>query len=113
MTQAAVHEPAALAAMPAHLSNQYLRQEERVNATLPIILGRGTGVTRNVSASGVFFETNLDYAPESEIRFAIQLDAPGGKMMLKGQGQIVRVERRNGKVGVAAKIIASTLESNC
>jgi len=88
------------------------RAEERVLATRPVRLDRGgTGVTRNVSASGVFFETDVNYAAGSEISFAIELDGPTGKMMLKCQGQIVRVERRDGKVGVAAKIVASTLES--
>ena len=89
------------------------RNEERVAATRPVKLGRGTGVTRNVSASGVFFETDVNYAPGSEINFSIEIDGPGGKMMFKCQGQIVRVERRDGKAGVAARIVASTLESAC
>lgn len=89
------------------------RSEERVPATRPVRLDRGTGVTRNVSASGVFFETDVNYAPGREISFAIELDGPTGKMMFKCQGQIVRVEHRDGNVGVAAKIVASTLESAC
>ena len=89
------------------------RSEERVAATRPVRLDRGTGITRNVSASGVFFETDVDYAAGREISFAIELDAPQGKMMFKCQGQILRVEHRDGKVGVAAKIVASTLESAC
>jgi len=89
------------------------RSEERVSATRPVRLERGTGITRNVSASGVFFETNVDYAPGSEISFAIELDGPQGKMMFRCKGQIVRVEHRDGKVGVAAKIVDSTLESAC
>ena len=87
------------------------RREERMASTRPVKLDRGTGVTRNISASGVFFETNLDYAAGSHISFAIELDGPRGeKMMLKCRGEIVRVEHRNGKVGVAAKIVASKLE---
>jgi PilZ domain len=87
------------------------RSEERVPAALPVRLDRGTGITRDVSASGVFFETDVDYAPGSAISFAIDLHGPAGKMMLKCQGQIVRVEDRGGKVGVAAKIVESQLES--
>ncbi len=87
-------------------------REERVPTARPVKLDNGTGITRNVSAAGVFFETDVDYAPDSEISFAIELDAPGGKkMMLRCQGRIVRVEQRDGKVGVAAKIIESRLES--
>lgn len=88
------------------------RLEERMSATRPVQLDRGTGVTRNVSTSGVFFETNEDYAEGSEIVFAIELDGPQGeKLMLRSRGQIVRVERRDGRVGVAAKVVTSKLES--
>ena len=80
-------------------------------AALPVSLDGGTGITRDVSASGVFFETDVNYAPGSEISFAIELHGPAGKMMFKCQGLIVRVEDRGSKVGVAAKIIESRLET--
>jgi hypothetical protein len=75
-------------------------------------LDRGTGVTRNISASGVFFETEVDYAPGSEIVFAIELDGPKGeRLMLRSRGHIMRIELRGSKVGVAVKIVASKLET--
>ena len=83
---------------------------ERVPAAQPVHLDQGTGITRDVSASGVFFETDVNYAAGSEISFSIEIDGPVGKMMLRCQGQIVRVEQRDGKLGVAAKIIESRLE---
>ena len=86
-------------------------REERVAAALPVSLDRGAGITRDVSASGVFFETDVNYAPGSEISFSIELQGPAGKMMLRCQGQIMRVEDRGGKVGVAAKITESRLET--
>ena len=77
----------------------------------PVRLDRGSAVTQNVSASGVFFQTNVDYAEGSKISFAIEVDGPQGKkMMLSCHGEIVRVEHRDGKVGVAAKIVASKVE---
>jgi hypothetical protein len=87
------------------------RKEERVHAALPVDLGSGTGITRDVSASGMFFETDVNYAAGSEISLSIKFDTPGGKLVMKCQGQIVRVEHRDGKVGVAAKIIESRFES--
>ncbi len=86
------------------------RMEERVTTARPVHLDQGTGITRNVSASGVFFETDVNYAAGSEISFSIELDGPGGKIMLRCQGQIVRVEQLDGKFGVAVKIIESRLE---
>ena len=72
-----------------------------MSVTRPVVLARGSGVTRNISTSGVFFETNADYAVGSKIIFAIELDGPQGeKLELKSRGEIVRIEPRGGKVGV-------------
>ena len=88
------------------------RREHRMYATRPVRFNRGTGITRNISMSGVFFETDVDYVPESVINFAIELDGPAEKkLMLKCRGMIVRVEHRDGKLGVAAKIVGSNIVS--
>jgi hypothetical protein len=86
------------------------RREERVNTALPVDLGTTKGITRDVSASGVYFEADATYALESEITFAVELDTPGGRMVLKCEGEIVRIEPREARVGVAVKIVESTLE---
>ena len=87
------------------------RREERVRAALRVDLGNNaSGVTRDVSASGIFFETDTAYAPGSPISFAIDIDAPGGKMILNCRGEIVRVEQRDRRVGVAVKILESMLK---
>ena len=82
-----------------------------MSVTRPVVLARGSGVTRNISTSGVFFETNADYAVGSKIIFAIELDGPQGENLeLRSRGEIVRIEHRAGKVGMAVKIFASKLE---
>ena len=91
--------------------DQNQRREERVSAALPVDLGTATGITRDVSASGVFFEIDATYALASEISFAVQLETPGGKMMLRCKGEIVRIEPRGKRVGVAVKIVESTMET--
>jgi hypothetical protein len=86
------------------------RREERVRAALRVDLGNNTsGVTRDVSASGIFFETDARFAAGRSIAFAIDIDAPGGKMTLSCQGEIVRVEQRDRRVGVAVRIVESML----
>ena len=88
------------------------RREERVSVARPVRLDRGTGVTKNISASGVFFETDVDFTAGSKISFAIEIDGPQGKkLILKCQGEIVRVQREGSKVGVAASITASKVQS--
>ena len=87
------------------------RREERMSVTRPVRLDRAAGVTRNISVSGVFFDADVDYAVGSKIIFAIELDgSQGEKLELRSRGEIVRIEHRAGKVGVAVKIVASKLE---
>ena len=83
-----------------------------MSVTRPVVLARGSGVTRNISTSGVFFETNADYAVGSKIIFAIELDgSQGEKLELRSRGEIVRIELRGAKVGVAVAIVFTKLET--
>ena len=47
--------------------DQDQRREERVSTSLQVDLENATGITRDVSASGVFFEMDATYALASEI----------------------------------------------
>lgn len=88
------------------------RREQRIPATRPVQLDGGTGVTRNISSSGIFFETDVSHAEGGEISFAIEIDGVREeKIMLRARGVIVRIACNNGKVGIAAKIINSTLDT--
>jgi hypothetical protein len=87
------------------------RREKRIEATLAVHLEQGSGVTRNVSASGVYFETDVPLAEGAPIHFSIDFsDSAGGPVRMKCEARIVRVERKNGKVGVGAAITAFKLE---
>ncbi len=91
------------------VETQEKRREERIATALPVILGDVPGVTRDVSATGVFFETDADLAVGAAIHFTLDIDTPAGKRVLKCQGQIIRTEARDRRVGVAVKILDSTL----
>ena len=82
---------------------KYQRSEKRVRARLAVDLGRAQGVTRDVSASGAFFETDVSYKVGSRVRFAIDLATPWGPANFDGRGKIVRLERHDGTVGVAVR----------
>ncbi|OFZ97966.1 MAG: hypothetical protein A2Z64_12695 [Betaproteobacteria bacterium RIFCSPLOWO2_02_67_12] len=84
----------------AHKEN---RKGERLGAALTVKLGRKSGVTRDVSASGVFFETDVAYHKGSKIHFEIDLDTPWGKAVCDCNGRIVRVQRHDGAVGIAVQ----------
>src|SRR5258708_3980562 len=87
------------------------RAQQRVNAVLPVNMeGRTAGVTRDISPSGIFFETDTEMTNGSSIHFTLEFDNPSGKLLLECSGQIVRIERAGGKIGIAAKIVESRLE---
>lgn len=83
------------------------RGDERVDAQYPVDVGGAAGVTRNVSASGIYFETAVPYVVGSEVDLTIDLDTPGGTMKLRCRGEIVRVKPAEGRMGVAVKILSS------
>ncbi len=87
------------------------RKEERIVTALPVKLGEAMGVTRNVSAAGIFFEIDAACAVGSDISFELELEMPTGKIMLKCKGCIIRTEPRNDKLGVAVKITESVMEA--
>ena len=88
------------------------RREIRVPAVLPVTLQHGGGITRNVSTSGVFFETDQLLTPGAAINFFLEFEkARGGPLRLKCEARIVRVEQQVGKIGVAATITSSQFKT--
>ena len=87
------------------------RTQQRVSAAVPVTVdGARTGMTRNMSPSGIFFETDAEMRIGESIHFSVTFDSPPGKLMLECRGEIVRVEDVGGRTGVAVKIVESRLE---
>ncbi len=79
---------------------------------MQLLLGDGgSGVTRDVSASGVFFETETEQVAGSLVDFTIEFETPSGEMRLKCHGQVVRIERHGKRQGAAVKILESKFEA--
>ncbi len=85
------------------------RTEERIACARPVHLGNTKGITRDISASGMYLETGASYIPGSRINFTVEFDSPGGKLMLRCTGETVRIEPRDDEIGVAVKIINSVM----
>lgn len=73
--------------------------------------GTATGVTTDVSASGISFETDASFAFGNTVDLRVEFDTPGGKMLLKCHGNVVRIDSRGNRVGVAVKITESVMEA--
>lgn len=88
-----------------------LRRFERVQAAIPVHLeGGGEALSRDLSPGGIFFVTEERMQPGNAIHFTVEFDNPSGKLSLDCAGEIVRVERAGGKLGVAVRITDSRLE---
>lgn len=84
------------------------RQARRFAVMLPVKLDQGNGWTRNVSAAGVLFKLFYDpdppFLPGSQIRLALVLEHLDAAVEVECVGEVVRVERAAGHVGVAVRI---------
>lgn len=88
------------------------RDEDRFGSELPLQVGCSHGVTRNISATGIYFETDTSQQPGSHIQLVIEMNVQGEKLNLVCEGEVVRVDHRQGVVGVAAKLAGSFFSEN-
>jgi hypothetical protein len=89
------------------------RNAPREAAQLTVSLADGSrGTTRDVSATGLFFEIDDELEEGSMIDFSVDLAANGRAMRLTGQGEIVRIERHGKRSGIAVRIFDSRLEAD-
>ena len=60
---------------------------------------------RNVSATGMYFVTDVALREGAPVSFTLHFAAhPGGGLVLKGMARVVRVEPREGRNGVGAEL---------
>jgi len=94
------------------------RRAPRLPIDLAVELEEATGRTRDMSASGVYFQTRQALAPGVAITFTLMLEdaaiflgqaAPPSRFRLECEGRIVRVDPGEGGVGVAAALTACRL----
>lgn len=84
------------------------RIDPRERIELPLRLGDAAQArTRDISATGFYFEIEGDHALADGLDF--EMDFPEMKMKLTSSAQIVRVERRAGKTGVAVRLVGPRL----
>lgn len=86
------------------------RMAERFDTTMPVSLGGVPGVTRNISARGVYFETDVAQRLGALVNFTVEYTLHGRKRYLLCEGKVVRVEQQGRRVGVAARLVAPFFE---
>jgi PilZ domain-containing protein len=79
------------------------RRHERFESHLTIKLDHGDGVMRNVSASGVYFVTDVDVEPGSCLTFTLEFSGLEiGAVSARCKARVMRVEPEGTLKGVAA-----------
>lgn len=80
------------------------RRADRFSIELPVEMGSLQGLTRNICATGIYFETDVAQAPGSHVRFTVEVTIRGEKSKMVCEGEVVRVENKDGVVGIAVAL---------
>ena len=82
------------------------RETVRHQIAVPVNFGRGIGISRDISFTGIYFTTKELLEPGEPLKLGFELEyaIPGKSLQLDCQGHVLRVEHLNGTYGIAAKI---------
>ena len=84
------------------------RRAKRYKVALPLQLKNGTGITRDMSTAGVFFETEKAQAVGDMVELSVEFP----EVAIECTGRVVRVESVNNKFGVAVELTRDVLFRN-
>jgi len=85
------------------------RLDPRERLSVPLKLGGGAvAVTRDISATGLYFEIKGRHVIEGPLDFEMQL--PEVRMKFTSVGEIVRIEHSDDKTGIAVRLLSPRLE---
>jgi len=94
-----------------HATRTERREAPRFDVTLEVKFDGGRGLTRDVSASGMFFTTELPFRVGAPIRCTLVLEHahPGNRREVTCEGVVVRVQPGAQTNGVAVSIDSSDI----
>lgn len=81
------------------------RSGARFDTVMPVDVHGSEGWTRNISSTGVYYETDADQQVGSLVNLTIQFTLSGKRQHLLCEGKVVRVDRGNDRQGVAAQLL--------
>lgn len=90
---------------PRKTDQQDHRAAARFDTALTVDVEGLNARTRNISASGVYFETEVDLPIGTLLNLNVQFTHGGKKHWLACEGKVVRVTHADGHNGVAAQLL--------
>ncbi len=89
-----------------------LKRSKRVSTELPTFADGVRGVTRDVSATGLYIVQDQPCEKGSRIEFWVDLNTPTGDLKLSAEGEVIRVEKvGDGRFGIGIKILRQVIQS--
>lgn len=82
------------------------RRADRFDTDMPVHVAGSVGQAHNVSAQGIYFETEIRQEPGSLVDITLEYTLYGRRQRLLCEGKVVRVEPRGERLGVAARLLA-------
>jgi hypothetical protein len=86
-------------------------RSKRYRTELPTNVNGVTGVTHNVSTTGLYILQDQQCETGSRIDFVVDLDTQGGKLKLCCEGEVVRVDKLDGRFGIGIKILNQVMKT--
>jgi hypothetical protein len=93
----------------ATLGREY--RSKRYRTVLQTTVDGVSGVTHNVSATGLYILQSRGCQTVSRIDFEVDLDTPGGALKLCGEGEVVRIHRIDQRFGIGIKILSQVMKT--
>ena len=91
------------------LGSEY--RSKRYRTELPTTLNGVRGVTHNVSATGLYILQNEHPETGSRIDFVVDLGMQGASLKLCCEGEVVRVDKVDGRFGIGIRIISQVMKT--
>jgi hypothetical protein len=89
------------------------RRMPRYPVSLAVETEKGKGLTRDISTSGIYFETQELYSAGAPIRFTLVLEySEPMPIRLSCAGEVLRVDAHGDTFGVAASITSHSIKSS-
>lgn len=81
------------------------RGAARFDTALPVTMAGAIGATHNISAQGIYFETDVRQEVGSLVNFTLEFTLYGERHQLLCEGKVIRVDTEGDRVGVAARMV--------